>query len=126
MSHGFLWLLSWRRERRTHTQVKKYLSQGNFGVVWLVQDSATSELRVIKLPRRSQDIPLFLEEVELHRGLDSSFIVAFVESFEYHGWPVRPGGRVRVGCSLGSLGVRSRAFTKPTRGGVSFLPRATG
>ena len=72
------------------TQMVKYLSQGNFGVVWMAKDIQTNELFVMKLPLRRKDIALFLHEVELHRSLDSSFIVAFVESFELQeAWPVR-------------------------------------
>jgi serine/threonine protein kinase len=113
--------------RRVQSQVRKFLSQGNFGAVWLVQDRATSELRVMKVPLRRIDIPLFMKEVELHRSLDSPFIVAFVESFEYDGWPVRPSGRAWVRCApwagahghltksiwhgaVGALGGRSRSF----------------
>lgn len=79
--------------------VRKYLSQGNCGNVWLVQDSATSEMRVIKIPKRRKDIQGFMEEVELHRSLTgSSFIVGFVESFEHQGWP----GMVLEACRFGS------------------------
>jgi len=70
-------------------KVVKYLSQGNYGVVWMAKDVHTNELFVMKLPLRRKDIALFLHEVELLRSLDSSFIVAFVESFELQeDWPV--------------------------------------
>jgi hypothetical protein len=73
------------------SQMLKYLTQGNFGVVWLAKELTTDELAVMKLPKRRKDIPTFLQEVELHRSMNCSFIVAFIESFELQeAWPVHP------------------------------------
>jgi serine/threonine protein kinase len=71
-------------------QVLKYLSQGNFGVVWLVQEVHTGELRAMKMPLRYKDLKAFKAEVELHSSLVSPYVVEFIEAFDLRGWPVRP------------------------------------
>jgi serine/threonine protein kinase len=71
-------------------QVIKYLSQGNYGVVWLVQEVPTGDLRAMKMPLRRKELKAFEAEAELHSSLASPFVVDFIEAFELRGWPVRP------------------------------------
>jgi serine/threonine protein kinase len=70
-------------------RVLKYLAQGNFGVVWLVQEVPTGELRAIKMPMHRMELKAFEEEVELHSSLVSPYVVEFIEAFDVRGWPVR-------------------------------------
>ena len=71
-------------------QVLKYLSRGNFGLVWLVQEVPTGELRAMKMPLRRKALKAFKAEVELHSSMESPYVVGFIEAFELRGWPVRP------------------------------------
>ena len=71
-------------------QVLKYLAKGNHGVVWLVQEVPTGELRAMKMPLRRKELKAFEAEVALHSSLESPFVVQFIEAFELRGWPVRP------------------------------------
>jgi serine/threonine protein kinase len=70
-------------------RVLKYLAQGNLGVVWLVQEVPTGELRAIKMPMHRMELKAFEEEVELHSSLVSPYVVEFIEAFDVRGWPVR-------------------------------------
>ena len=71
-------------------QVLKYLAKGAKGVVWLVQEVPTGELRAMKMPLRRKELKAFEAEVALHSSLESPFVVQFIEAFELRGWPVRP------------------------------------
>jgi hypothetical protein len=53
----------------------KYLAKGCFGIVALMQSTATGDLVVFKQPLAHKDLRLFLQEMELHASLTSPFVV---------------------------------------------------